>query len=139
MPRLLAIALSIVLTVPAPALAQTAGKDVKQKAGETADALRDYTVERKDQAVAQARKLSGELESKIKRLETKVSRATGEAKAAGQKQLDELKQKREQTQKKLAELKDASAGSWDAAKQGFVDAYRDLRQAYDKAAGELRK
>jgi hypothetical protein len=41
--------------------------------------------------------------------------------------------------KELAELKGASSASWDAAKQGFVDAYRDLRQAYDRAAGELRK
>ncbi len=29
--------------------------------------------------------------------------------------------------------------SWDTAKAGFADAYRDLRQAYDKAAGEFRK
>jgi septal ring factor EnvC (AmiA/AmiB activator) len=139
MPRLLVIALSIVLTVPAPALAQTTGKDVKQKTGEAAEAIRDYTVERKDQAVAQARKLSSELEAQIKQLETKASRATGEARTTAQKELDEVKQKREQTRKKLAELKGASSASWDAAKQGFVDAYRDLRQAYDRAAGELRK
>ena len=139
MPRLLILALAVILTVPAPALAQTTGKDVKQKTGEAAEAIRDYTVERKDQAVAQARKLSGDLEKQIKQLETKASRATGEAKTTAQKQLDELKDKREQTRKKLAEMKDASAASWDAAKHGFVDAYRDLRQAYDKAAGELKK
>ena len=139
MPRLLAIALSIVLALPVTVSAQTTGKDVKQKAGETADAIRDYTVERKDQAVAKARKLSADLEGKIKQLEGKASKATGEAKTGAQKQLDELKDKREQTKKKLAEMKDASAASWDAAKTGFVDAYRDLHQAYDKAAGELRK
>ena len=120
MPRLLILAIAVILTVPAPALAQTTGKDVKQKTGEAAEAIRDYTVERKDQAVAQARKLSNDLEARIK-------------------QLDELKDKREQTRKKLAEMKDASGASWDAAKQGFVDAYRDLRQAYDKAAGEIKK
>ncbi len=139
MPRLLILALSIVLMAPVPALAQTTGKDVKQKTGEAADAIRDYTVERKDQAVAQARKLSSDLEGRIKQLERKASRATGEAKTAAQKQVDELKDKREQTKKKLAEMKDASGASWDAAKQGFVDAYRDLHQAYERAAGELKK
>ncbi len=139
MPKLLAIALSIVLALPIAGSAQTTGKDVKQKAAETADAIRDYTVERKDQAVAQARKLSADLDRQIKQLEGRASKATGEAKTTAQKQLDELKEKREQTRKKLAEMKDASAASWDAAKTGFVDAYRDLRQAYDKAAAELRK
>ncbi len=123
----------------APALAQTTGKDVKQKTGEAAEAIRDYTVERKDQAVAQARKLSNDLEARIKQLERKASRASGEAKTTAQKQLDELRDKRAQTKKKLAEMKDASSASWDTAKQGFVDAYRDLRQAYDRAAGELKK
>jgi len=136
---MLAIALSVLLTLPAFALAQTTGKDVKQKAGETAEAIRDYTVERKDQAVAHARKLSNDLEVKIKELEAKASRASGETKVKAQQQIDELKQKRDQAQKKLAELKEASAASWDAAKTGFADAYRDLRQAYDKAAGEFRK
>ncbi len=32
----------------------------------------------------------------------------------------------------------ASASSWDSAKQGFADAYKDLSQSYDKAAARLK-
>lgn len=40
--------------------------------------------------------------------------------------------------KKHDELKNSSAGAWDAAKQGFTDACKDLHKAYDDAAKKFK-
>lgn len=126
------------VTPTGPARAQT-GKDVKEKAAETVDAIKDYSVEKKNEAVRYARKLSRKADADLKELEAKTAKATGEAKAKSQQQLGELKERRAAASKKLGELGKATASSWDTAKQGFVDAFKDLRDSLDKAAEEFKK
>jgi hypothetical protein len=128
------------LTCPArPGWAQSTGKDVGQKAAETGEAIRDYSVEKKDEAVAHAKRLSADLNARIKELETRAAKETGEAKTKAQAQLKELRAKRAEASRKLADLSRASKASWDRAKEGFANAYRDLAAAYDRAAAELKK
>lgn len=50
-----------------------------------------------------------------------------------QKEIQSLKQKRANAAQKPDELEHASADSWDATKEGFVDAYKDLYDAYREA------
>src|SRR5712664_3078024 len=114
------------LSVPA----QTTSKDISQKASETGEAIKDYTVEKKNEAVAQAKKLTADLDGKIKELE---------AKAKAQAQLRDLKAKRAKVSQKASDLGKATNASWDRAKEGFADAYRDLATAYEKAAAEFKK
>jgi predicted nucleic acid-binding Zn-ribbon protein len=121
------------------ASAQTTSKEVTQKASETGQAIKEYTVEKKDEAVAHAKKATADLESKIKELETQASRQTGELKAKSQAQIKDLKAKRAKASEKAAELSRATAASWDKAKEGFANAYRDLAVAYDKAVAEFKK
>jgi DNA repair exonuclease SbcCD ATPase subunit len=129
----------LLAAVSLPAAAQTSAKDVSQKATEAGEAIRDYTVEKKDEAVAHAKKLVADLDAKIKELETQASRQTGEARARLQAQIRDLRAKRAAAAKKLDELTRASKASWEHAKQGFADAYRDLAQAFEKATAEFRK
>ena len=136
---ILAIALSVILTQAAPAAGQTSTKDVTQKAGETGDAIKNYTVDKKNEAVAYGKKLVSDLDVKIKELDAQISRDTSAAKADLQRQLGELKAKRAQTAKKLDELGKASAESWDSVKGGFADAYKDLHRAYDNAVASFKK
>src|SRR5258708_20359236 len=77
------------LSVPA----QTTSKDVSQKASETGEAIKDYTIEKKNEAVAHAKKLTADLDAKIKELEAEASKQTGEAKAKAQAQPRDLKAK----------------------------------------------
>jgi len=137
----LAIGLTLaLLTCPAgPGWAQTTGKDVGQKAAETGEAIRDYSVEKKDEAVAHAKRLAADLDARIKELEAQTSKQTGEAKAKAQAQLKDLRAKRAEASRKLADLSRASKASWDRAKEGFANAYRDLATAYDQAAAEFKK
>jgi len=136
---IVAIALGAVLIHAAPAVGQTSGKDATQKVGEAADAIKGYTVDKKNEAVAYAKKLVSDLDAKIKDLDAQVARDTSAAKADAQRQLKELKATRDKTAKKADELGRASAESWDSVKRGFADSYKDLHKAYDDVVAKLRK
>ena len=131
------IGLLTIAALPVPA--QTTSKDVSQKASETGQAIKDYTVEKKDEAVAHAKKVTADLEAKIKELEAQASKQTGEIKAKSQAQIKELRAKRTKASQKVTELSRATKASWEKAKEGFADAYRDLASAYDRAAAEFKK
>jgi ElaB/YqjD/DUF883 family membrane-anchored ribosome-binding protein len=119
--------------------AQTTGPGIAQKAAETGEAIRDYSVEKKDEAVAHAKRLAADLDARIKDLEAQAAKETGEAKAKAQAQLKELRAKRAETARKLSDLSRAGKASWERAKEGFANAYRDLATAYDRAAAEFKK
>ena len=118
---------------------RTTAGEVGQKASETGQAIRDYTVEKKDEAVAHAKQVTADLEAKIKDLEAQAAKQTGELKAKSQAQIKDLKAKRAKASQKAADLGRATKASWEKAKEGFADAYRDLASAYDKAAAEFKK
>jgi len=133
------VTIGLLATAAPPAPAQTTSKDVAQKASETGQAIKEYTVEKKDEAVAHAKKATADLEAKIKELEAQASKQTGEVKAKSQAQIKDLKAKRATASRKVTELSRATKASWEKAKEGFADAYRDLAAAYDKAAAEFKK
>jgi len=132
-------ALALLAVASVPTRAQTSAKDVGQKAIETGEAIRDYTVDKKNEAVAHAKRITADLDARIKALEAQASKQTGEAKAKSQALIKDLKAKRTQASKKAGELGKATAASWDQAKEGFVAAYHDLASAYEKAAAEFKK
>jgi hypothetical protein len=136
---ILAVAVGVVLIQPVPTVGQTTTQDVTKKAGETWEAMKDYTVERKNDAIAYGKKLLTDFDGKYKELEKKASSATGDAKAKSEQQLKALKSKRAQTAKKLDELGKASGQSWDKVKREVADAYQDLQQEYDKIVAALSK
>src|SRR5437879_9775301 len=103
-PLILGIALAVILTLPAPSITQTVTKDAAQKTGDAAEAIKNYTIEKKSEAVAHGKKLVSDLDAKIKDLETRIARDTSSAKSDLQRQLSELKAKRAQAGKKLDEL-----------------------------------
>src|SRR5689334_25237051 len=135
----LVAALGVGLSGTLPAAAQTSAKDVGQKAGETGEAIRDYTIEKKDEAVARAKQITADLDAKIKQLKAEAARQTGEAKTKAQAQIKDLEAKRVKASRKANDLGRATKASWERAKEGFADAYRDLATAYDKAAAEFKK
>ncbi len=120
-----------------PARAETS-KGVKEKAVGTVDAVKDYSVEKKNEAVRYARRLSRKADADLKEIQAKTAKTTGNAKAKSQQQLSELKKKRAAAAKKLRELRKATASSWDTAKQGFIDSFKDLRESLDRAGEEFK-
>jgi hypothetical protein len=124
-----------VIAAALPAAAQTS----TQTSGDTTDKMKSYSVEKKNEAVAYGKKMMSDMDVKIKELEAQMSRDVSAAKADAQRGMKEMKEKRAETAKKLDELGKASAQSWDATKQGFSDAYKDLQKSYDKAVASFKK
>jgi len=120
------------------ALAETTAKDVSKKTGEAWDTVRSYTVDKKNDAVAYGKKLVRQTDQEISALEKRAANASGEAKAQFQADAKELKAKRAEASKKLDQMGKSSSAAWDEAKNGFADAYKDLQEAYDKAAKKLK-
>jgi hypothetical protein len=135
----LAFELAVGLAGAPPAAAQTSAKDVGQKASETGEAIRAYSIEKKDEAVAKAKAVTADLDAKIKALEADAARKTGEAKVKAQAQIKDLQAKRAKAAQKASELERATMASWERSKEGFAAAYHDLATAYDKAAAEFKK
>ena len=107
-------------------------------AADTWDDVKSYTVEKKDEAVAYGKKLVRQADREIRDLDRKASKASGEAKAQIQSDMQELKAKRKEASKKLDEMGKATSAAWDEAKSGFADAYKDLRESYEKAVKKLK-
>ena len=135
----LIVAVIVGLLGLAPVAAQTKASDVSQKASETVDAIKSYSVEKKDEAVAYARKVGAEVDAHIKELKAEAARQTGEAKARSDALLRDLDAKRAQAGRKASEMSRATQSSWDRAKEAFANAYREVAAAYDRAAAEIQK
>jgi hypothetical protein len=135
--KILAIMLSLFLLQATTAVAQTSTS--------TTDAIKNYSVEKKNEAAAHSKKLVSDFDTKIKDLETQISKDTSaagaDAKRQGKelKELTDLKAARAQAAKKADEMGKASAESWNGAKQAFADSYKDLQKAYDAAVAKVKK
>jgi len=79
-----------------------------------------------------------EADTKIAELEDKSAKASGDAKAQYEKQIKNLKASRDNASARLTEMEKSSASAWDATKNGFADAYKDLHQAYGKAVEQFK-
>ena len=132
--KILGVALCVIAAA-GPVAAQTS----TQTSGDTTDKMKSYSVEKKNEAVNHGKKMMSDMDVKIKELEAQMSRDASAAKADTQRGMKEMKEKRAETAKKLDELGKASAQSWDATKQGFADAYKDLQKSYDKAVASFKK
>ncbi len=96
------------------------------------DQVRAFTIEKKDAAFDYGKTLVRDTDAKIKELEEKAAKSTGETKAAYERSIADLKVKRAQAAAKLDDMGKATGSAWDATKQGFAEAYKDLKQAVDK-------
>ena len=112
--------------------------EVSKKASELWGSIKAFTVEKKDDALSHGSKLLKDMDAEIGRLEAKAGTAKGDAKAAYQKQVAELKAARATAGAKLEHLGKQTGAAWSEAKDGFADAYRDLHHAVDKAAAKIK-
>jgi hypothetical protein len=103
------------------------------------DQFKAYTHQQKNAAVAEGKKVIAEADKKIDELSKQASNSGAEAKAAHDKNMKELLAKKKQAQVQLDKLEKSSSGAWDATKEGFAGAARELRQAYDKAVATATK
>lgn len=95
----------------------------------TWEKVKAFTHEQKNEAVAEGKKLMAATDKKIAALTAQAKDSTGETRAAHEKNIKELKAKKKEAQAHLQKLEKASSKAWDATKEGFSNAYKELQQA----------
>jgi uncharacterized protein YukE len=136
----IAIIAALVITIPlsGPALGETTSDELAKETKEAMEAFRAYMVEKKNDAIEHGKVLLDKTDAEVDVLQAKADEASGDAKVVYQKEIENLKQKREVAANKLDELDDASADSWDDAKDGFTEAYKALYDAYKDAVANFK-
>lgn len=76
--------------------------------------------------------------AKIEELKGKADKAEAEAKIRYQEQLQALRAKQEEAEKRLRELKAAGEGAWEDLKGGIEKVWDELRDAVEKAASRFK-
>jgi len=99
----------------------------------TWDKVKGFTHQQKEQAVAEAKKLIAATDKQIGELSAQAKKSGADAKAAHQQNMKELQAKKKLAQAELHKLEKAGSNVWDATKEGFSNAYQDLKSAYNKA------
>ena len=121
-----------------PAIGQTTSSDVSKQTKEAWETFKAYMAHQKDEAVADGKMLLKKADAKIQELEGDAAKASGDAKVEYEKTIKKLKEMRSDAAKKLDDLGNSSADAWDATKEGFVEAYKDLYDAYKEAVGKFK-
>jgi hypothetical protein len=98
-----------------------------------------FTHKQKNEAVAEGKKLIAATDKKIDELSKQAKASTGETKAAHEKNMKELVAKKKEAQAQLDKMGKATSDAWDAAKESFTKAGKDLHAAHDKAAPSEKK
>ncbi|MBI5558134.1 MAG: hypothetical protein HY885_10890 [Deltaproteobacteria bacterium] len=112
--------------------------DIRQEADDTLQAIKDYSIDKKDQVMAKAKDVLDKMDVKIDELEKRSSeewRDMSEASREKSRQaLCELRKKRNDIAEWYGGMKHGSAAAWDEMKKGFVESYHSLQKAFDKAS-----
>jgi len=120
------------------AMAGNTTEKALQKAEEDWQTFKSYLVHKKSDAVAHGKILLGKMDDEIHELEKKAAMASGDAKAAHQKEIKILKQKRSAADEKLKGLEHASKEGWETSRDGFIEAYGVLEKACQEAVAKFK-
>lgn len=133
------------------ALAQEAGTrqekeqeqrtEVRKEVGEAVDAIRHYSIERRNDAVAAARRAMEDADRTARRLEARLAaereRMDAAARQRSQEAMADLRRDRAEMSARAAELQHASGEAWGQARQQFVDSYHAFLAAVDRVRARL--
>lgn len=116
-------------------------EEVKQATQNMIQALKNYTADRRDDAIQKIKIALDNLDMRIDALETridnswdKMDKAAREKARAG---LKALRKKRTKAAEFHGSLKSSSAEAWEHMKKGFSDSYKALYDAWEKSEKEF--
>jgi paraquat-inducible protein B len=142
-----ALALGALLTVsPLSFTAETSGnkttaKDVSRKVDDAGQAIKNYTVAQRDEAIKKAKIALDDLDVRIGRMERKLDNEWDRMDQAARKKaratLNALRRERNEAAEWYGGLKHSSAEAWEQVKAGFVKSYEVLKESFTKAGKEF--
>ena len=115
------------------------GAEVKQKAGETIDAAKEYSKEQKEEIQKGIENNLNKMSEEIADLKRQAKKVTGSANAEMKAQITNLESKQANLNADLARLKKSSGKAWGELKSGMSTAMDKLSQSYKKAKTEFSK
>jgi TolA-binding protein len=118
---------------------EVSSEQVKQEAKESMEAAKTYTLEHKDQYVADLEEQLEQYQGKIEELRKKAQLAGQDTKASLEEKIQALEKQQESVRERLAELKSASGNAWTDLKAGTDSVMSDLRKTYEKIVAEYKK
>lgn len=122
-----------------PAPAEPGGKARKSPS----ETIRGYTVERRQEAVAAARRATDDMDRQMERLQTQMSEGWSRMSSASRdrsaKAMEDLRTRRTALAEWVGGLKHGSSGAWTEVKSGFARSYDELAVALRKARAEFEQ
>ncbi|MGW8311915.1 MAG: hypothetical protein ACWGOL_01640 [Desulfuromonadales bacterium] len=122
---------------------KTTATEVQKKAAETYQALKDYTIEQRDQAVAAAEKKLATLDQQINVLQNDLDARWQTMSQATREKTREMIRKLNKQREAVAEwyggMRHSSADAWEEVKKGFADSYDRLERAFQDARKNFDK
>jgi len=116
-------------------------KDIAREADETGQAIKNYTVAQRDEAVKKAKAALDDLDRRVGRMETKLDgewdRMDQAARRKARATLNALRRERNEVAEWYGGLKHGSAESWERVKAGFVKSYQALKESFARARKQL--
>jgi len=111
--------------------------EVTRELSEAVDAIKLYSVSRKDEAIEQARETMEALDKRIKHVEDRIDNNWDKMDAATRKTARETLHKLHEERNKLSEwyggLKQSSTHAWGHVTRGFVESFEVLRGSLSEA------
>lgn len=125
------------------ASARASSENPKEEVKEAAEAIGNYTVEQKDEAVAESKELMEKLDDKISVWESKMDANWADLKESSKenyrKSLREMRQQRNELSEWYGSMKHSSGEAWDEVKDGFSSTYDGLVDAYSDSEKNMGK
>lgn len=116
-------------------------EDVQEDWSEAIESLKGYTVSQRDAAAEEAAEALEDIDEQIEVLQQRTvdewADLSVEAREARLEALNELVEQREKMAKWYLDMKDSSEQAWVEVREGFVDAYGVLEDAWADAAKEF--
>jgi seryl-tRNA synthetase len=119
----------------------TTATDVGKKLDAAGTAIKDYSVEQRDEAVKNAKVALDNLDARINRLAADIDSKWDQLDASARKKayesMDKLRKERNDAAEWMGALKHSSKEAWDEVKNGFAKSYEALSNSFSKAKEEF--
>ncbi|MEJ2586494.1 MAG: hypothetical protein P8165_02720 [Deltaproteobacteria bacterium] len=117
-------------------------KQAQEEVAEAARAIKNYSVNQRDEAINKVKKSLDALDARIDRLQASIDKKWDRMSEASREKaratMKQLREQRNQVAEWYGGMKHSSARAWDQMKKGFSDAYQSLYDSWKKAADQFK-